>query len=124
MRPLPEELLDELTELLDELDLELLEELEDELDFELLEELEDELEELDLELLEEELDELDLEDELDELEELEELIALPATRIVQAVPLIVQLPSLEESKVPLAVKPKLAVLPTAMLPLLDALVKV
>ena len=109
MRPLPEELLDELLDF-EELELE-------ELDLEL------ELEELATELL----DELDfelLEELATELEELEPPTALPATRIVQAAPLIVQLPSLDESKVPLAVKPKLAVLPTAMLPLLEPLVNV
>jgi hypothetical protein len=101
-------------ELLDELEL-LLDLLEEELLLDLLE-LEELLEE---ELLEEEL--LDL-----ELEELEELppTGFPPTRKVQALPLKVQPESLDESNVPLPVKPKLAVLPVAMEPLNDAFVNV
>ncbi len=137
--PLLEELLDE-EELLEEellLDEEELDELLDEDELEELEELLDE-EELDELLDEDELEELlDEEDELllldeDELEELldelEPPIGRPPTRNVQVcwtpAILMVQFASLDASKLPSAVKPKLTVWPTAMLPLNDALVKV
>jgi hypothetical protein len=125
----PEELLEE--DELDELELldddELLE-LEDELlDDDELDELleEDELDELEL-LDDDEL--LELEDELLDDDELDPPMALPPTRKVQVfwtpAILMVQLASLVASKLPFAVKPKLTVLPTAMLPLNDAFVKV